>query len=203
MRWMLDHPQRRQSFAVVAAACISILLRDLDIRLLRNVGDMLGASATALVILFGIALAICVSVVAFFVFSAAATVAGRMLGGGGMFRDVRTAVAWGLAPQAWAIVYRIPAVLIAPDAVSAVNRPGIRIAADTIELTPLTSEFFVLMVLELVFLVWYCVVGSGTLGEAHRFSSLRGFATLLLAVVLPFALILVIIAAAFLAASTS
>ena len=83
-----------------------------------------------------------------------------------------------------------------------------KIALGDIEITPFFSEdvpldqVLVIGVLELAFFIWYLVVGSQALAEAQRFSSARGLANLLLAVVLPFVALLVLILAGFLAAWT-
>ena len=209
---MLDHPEPRQSFAVLVAAVLSYSLRDLDTAAFGQAVEALGTSASMLLALMVIFFGLLVATLMFFVVAAAATAGGRMLGGTGTFGAVRTAMSWGLAPQVWAMIYRIPAVLFWPEAVRMLHgrgRPALEIGGDTVVFRPIDfgSPFFphfaVFALLELAVLIWYAVVGSGTLAEAQRFSSWRGLATLSLAVVLPFVALMVVAAAAFLALRTA
>ncbi|HUP47269.1 MAG TPA: YIP1 family protein [Thermoanaerobaculia bacterium] len=212
MRWMLDHPAPRQSFAIVVAAVLSLSLGDLDLRSASEAAALLGMSATASLAVFVLAVMLLAAVIAFFVFAAAATAAGRMLGGHGTFGAVRTAAAWGLAPQVWALFYRLPALVFWPDAVRTLHgggKPGLEIGSEAMVFRPidLSSVSFVPFAvygsLELLALIWYLVVGSSTLAEAQGFSPWRGLANLAVAVVLPFVAILAIVAAAFLAFRTT
>jgi hypothetical protein len=210
MRWMLDHPERRQSFAVVVAAAVSWSIRDLSIPELSGLGDSLGLSTAILVGLLAIFLVTLMSLLFFFAQAAAATAAGRyFLGGTGRFGEVRTALAWGLAPQVWAMFYRIPAAIFWPQAMAQIggNKRRLRIGevedALTLDLPSFSTPFVVLALLEIGCLVWYLVVGSRTLAEAQRFSPAKGLANLLVAVVLPFVVMIVIVAAAALAMATT
>ena len=208
---MLEHPERRQSFAVVVAAAVSWSLRDLSLVELSKAATSLGLSTSMLIALAVLCVGGLVSLLFFYVFSAAATAAGKyMLGGTGEFKDVRTAIAWGLAPQVWAILFRVPAVIFWPEAVA-----GIRGSKRRVDLTPgepsialslidaPTYQLVILISLEVGILAWYLTTGSRTLAEAQGFSSARGLANLLIAVVLPFAVIAVLAIAAFLAVATT
>jgi hypothetical protein len=73
----------------------------------------------------------------------------------------------------------------------------------TLDLPSFSTPFVVLALLEIGCLVWYLVVGSRTLAEAQRFSPAKGLANLLVAVVLPFVVMIVIVAAAALAMATT
>ena len=85
------------------------------------------------------------------------------------------------------------------------HNASLRVGSETLVLKSLnlTAGVVAYSVVEAAVLVWYLVVGSRTLAEAQGISSWRGFANLLLAVVLPFVVIAVIAAAAFLAVKTS
>ena len=211
MRWMLDHPERRQSFAVVFAAWVSWSIRDFSWTEMRRASEAFGISASMLIAIAVILLGGLFSLLFFFVLSAAATGAGRfILGGTGSFGDVRTALAWGLAPQVWALIYRLPAIMFWPDAVAALTGGKRRLQVGSAEpdldfsfVAGPVAPMIVFGLLELACLVWYLVTGSRTLAEAQRFSPARGLANLLIAVVLPFIVILVIAAAAWLAVATT
>jgi hypothetical protein len=209
MRAILDRSDRRGALAIVIAAIVSFSLRDLDIDGLAEAGASLGLATAMLISILAIAGVVLVAMLFYFVISAAAALVGRwMLGGTGSFRDVRHAVAWGLAPQVWALFFRLPALLLWPDAVAMLRGGRGRIQIGDIEITPFFSpdvpiyQVILLGLVELGFFIWYLVVGSQTLGEAHGFSSMRGFGNLLLAVVFPFVALIVIVVAIVLAAWT-
>ena len=202
MRALLDRVERPEALSLVIAAMVSYSLRDFDYHSLNEVVGSLGFATSSLAALLVLAVSGLVALFFYFVFSAAAAAAGRMmLGGKGTWADVRLAVAWGLAPQIWAFLFRLPAVLLWPGAVSILRGSGRRIEIGSISFTPYFSEdvplyqVLILLCLELGFFLWYLAVGSQTLAEAQGFSSLRGLANLLLAVVLPFAALMVIAAA--------
>lgn len=206
---MLDHPERRQSFAIVVAAAVSWAMRDFSFREMNAAAESLGLPASLLLAFVLIVFLVLFSLVIFFVFAAAATAAGRLfLGGQGTFGEVRTAVAWGLVPQIWALLYRIPAIFFWPEAMAALGGNEQRIRAGrerSIDLTFVepTASFVILALLELLTLFAYLAVGGSTLAEAQRFSTARGLANLLVAVVLPFAIVAIIAAAAWLAIATT
>jgi Yip1 domain len=209
MRAILDRPDRRGALAIVIAAIVSFSLRDLDVEGLAEAGASLGVPTAMLISILAIAGVVLVAMLFYFVVSAAAALVGRwMLGGTGSFRDVRHAVAWGLAPQVWALFFRLPALLLWPDAVATLRGGRGKIQLGDLEITPFFSpdvpiyQVVLIGLVELGFFIWYLIVGSQTLGEAQRFSSMRGFGNLLLAVVLPFVALIVIVVAIFLAAWT-
>ena len=204
MRWMLDHPARRWSFLVVAAAVTSMLLSDFNAQEFGKAVNALGIPNSVVVAVLVVINVSIASVVVFFGLAATATAAGRLLGGMGTFGGVRTAVAWGFAPHVWALLYRVPVLLFWPEVVGA-GRTQIRVGSESLVLNSmnLTGGVVAYAVVEVAVLVWYLVVGSRALAEAQGISSWRGFANLLLAVVLPFVVIAVIAAAAILAVKTS
>ena len=178
---------------------------------MRRAAEALGLPASMLIAIAVILVGGLVSLLFFFALSAAATVSGRyILGGTGTFGDVRTALAWGLAPQVWALIYRLPGILFWPEAMAALNGGNRRVRVgggepdlDLSFIAGPAAPVIVLGLLELAVLIWYLVAGSRTLAEAQRFSSARGLANLLIAVVLPFVVIAVIAAAAWLAIATT
>lgn len=212
MRWILERPRRRwEMLSVVLAAVLSYSLRDLDIRGLSKAAEPFGLAATSLFVICIVIAMMLASLAFFYAFALAATWTGRTwLGGYGSFRDVSAALAWGLAPQVWALFYRLPALVFWPEAMSRLygSNPGLEVGGRTITFSPLFSsdvpvyQILVIAFLDLAFMGWYFVVGSATLAEAHGFSSIRGFANLMLAVVVPFVVMLVLAAAAVLTYGT-
>src|SRR5688500_13987351 len=75
MRWMLDHPERRQSFAVVFAAVLSLHLRDIDRVQAGDAIQALGLSVSMMLALAVLGVTFCVSAIFFFIFSAAGVAA--------------------------------------------------------------------------------------------------------------------------------
>jgi hypothetical protein len=202
MREILDSPVRKGSVAVVIAASVSYALRDLKIPEMRKAAESLGIAGSLLVGLGVVVALVITSLIFYYVVSAAATFAGRaILGGSGNYANVRKAVAWGLAPQVWGVFFRLLAIAFWPEAVALLQgtQPAFRMG--DIEFTPIFGavpfhETLIVGLGELAIFIWYLIVGGQTLAEAHGFSSLRGVANLILAVVLPF-VILLILAAAF------
>src|SRR5512140_563238 len=94
---------------VLAFLCASV--GDPDIRRLSTVLPGLGLSAIA-VVLLGLVVSAALWLVVWFVVSWLATMAGRWLGGLAPAADVRAALAWGMVPVIWSVVYRIPFALI-------------------------------------------------------------------------------------------
>jgi hypothetical protein len=122
---------------------------------------------------------------------------GRLFEGQAKAGEVRSALAWGAAPIIWALLYRVPAALLLPQ----VDVQKIDFGDRAFRINP--SQFshgcvvgLIFGLLELGVLVWYLVVASRTLAEAHRFSAWRGLATLLLVGAAPFIIIIAAILAA-------
>ena len=143
----------------------------------------------------GIAIGILFMLLAYYVLSWSATLVGQWIGGHGRFREVRAAIAWGLAPVIWALLYRIPAMLVALVTHDELGPPRLLIDEGRIEWsegilgTFDLGWFLILVALDFTVVVWYLIVASRTMGEAHRVSSWKGFAILLLAFIFPFAAI--------------
>lgn len=195
MRRILDAGRDRMIIPLVLLATVSAILGDVDRSSLEAMRRLPVHPALLVAGLF-------VGVSAFFllmfyVFSWIGYAMGRLLEGTATPREVRSAMAWGLAPVIWAILYRLPAVMLSPGAMESrvrVNEKRLSFNPDLMGMGCLGSVIFT--GLELTMIVWYCVVASNTLGEANRFSGGRGFATLVLTGISP-ALIMI---AAFLAA---
>jgi hypothetical protein len=115
---------------------------------------------------------------------------GRLFEGTGNARSVRSAVAWGLAPAIWAVLIRFPAALMGGNANSRARATGGAFVLEPTRFAGGCAMALVLLVIELAIFGWYVVVASSTLAEAHGFSPLRGFATLLLSILSPLVIVL-------------
>ena len=127
---------------------------------------MVGIVASALILLL-----------MFYGLSWVAVGAGRALEGKGTARDVQAALAWGTAPVVWALLYRVPAAILAKPP------SGLRVDISWI-------YFIAIVIAEIAVFVWWVITTSNTLAVAHHFSAPRGFATLLITMSLPFVLLI-------------
>ena len=192
MRRILDAPRDRMSLVIFLLVTLSAMLADAD---RRNFRGMAGAAKThgiPIVALVAAAVAgtMIVALALFYFFSFAAWGIGRALEGSGTPRDLRRAVAWGLTPAVWALLYRVPAAFLLPR-----SNTTIRLGDDNLRIDPGSlgtgcAAAIVFGVLELVTLIWCVVVSSNTIGEAHRFSSGRGLATVVLTSIAPLVIVL-------------
>ena len=191
MREILDGPGGRAVLPLVALATVSGFFGNAN----QNVRTGLKAAPMPWLIVIGaMAVAALVMFLLFYVLSWIAHVAGRFLEGQGSYADVRAALAWGLAPAIFALLYRVPVALFGPSQ----NAEPVRIG-DHFKFSPGLMSGGCLLglligTLQLGVLVWCIVISSRTLGEAHRFSSWRGFGTLVIVGITP----IVVMIAAFL-----
>jgi hypothetical protein len=196
IRRILDSGRDRMIVPLVLLATFSATLGDID----RSSFDALHR----LPVPFGLVVAgICLGVAAvfllfFYVFSWIAYGMSRLLEGAATPREVRSAMAWALTPIIWAILYRLPAVILWPGTVASRMRVGksAQVAIDPNLLGMGCIGSVIFGALELTTIVWYCIVASNTLGEANRFATGRGFGVLVLTAISPAIIIIAAILAA-------
>lgn len=195
MRRILDAGRDRMVLPLVLLAAISFALGDAE---RPNLGGLDPSKGLLFVLLAvaGVVAGLLFIVLLFYLFSWAATAIGRALEGQGSAREVRSAIAWGAVPFLWALLYRVPAAIWFPVTRTRVEAGSAKFTLDPAAggSTCLTMVLFGM--LEVLVLIWYLIVASNTLGEAHRFSAWRGLATILLTAATP----IVIVVAAVLAA---
>jgi hypothetical protein len=182
MRRILDQPRDRMVIPLLLLAFLSAVFRDLSLSGLRQAATTTSPLLLAVIITGVLMVVALVTLLLFVGLSWIVAGIGRFLGGQGRAREVRSAVAWGLAPFIWALLYRLPAAFFQPA--SAEGR-----ALELAELFEFGGAAFAFALVEVLIIVWYLIVASATLGEAHRFSSWRGFATLMIALISPLILI--------------
>ena len=198
MRAILDHLPDRMVIPLVLAATVAGSLGDAE---LSGVTDAAGENLVLVVLITiaGLLVGTLIALGIFYLLSWSATFIGRFLEGTGDARAVRSALAWGLVPIVWSLLYEIPMMLTFP------RSPTLRVGADRAAWSFDPGVFeggcavvFVYVALELVSLAWWLTVTSNTLAEAHGFSAWKGLGTLLLTMVSP----IIVLLAAILAAAT-
>jgi hypothetical protein len=189
MRRILDQPPDRMIVPLILLAVFSGFLKDLTSTTLR-----LALQVPSVWLVLGIVVAVFVVVSLLMILfvhalSWVAMLIGRFLEGSGTASEVRSALAWGLVPIVWALLIRLPLYLILPppdESAAGVQVVQNRLRIDPGSLTGAGCGAVVLYaLLDLLVLVVYFIIASQALGEAHRFSGWRGFATLLLSFVTP------------------
>jgi hypothetical protein len=193
MRRILDAGRDRMIIPLILLTGISFILGDSDRPSLGGLDPSKRLHFT-LILCAAFAGLLIAGMLLFYLFSWAAYGIGRAMEGQGSAREVRSALAWGSVPFIWALLYRIPVAIWLSGHRTEVG-PGTRFTFNPGLASKGCLAAILFGVLELAVLIWYLVVVSKTLGEAHRFSGWRGLATLLLTAATP----IVIGIAAFLA----
>lgn len=191
VRTFLDAPDDRLSFALVLLGTIATTLLRNDHASRFGFVRSLPAPLSALLVFVAVLVMAAVTAVLFYLSSHLGAWIGRALGGRANAREVRVAIAWGSVPMIWSLLFVVPArVLIfaigAQNALRAAilghHHPGDFLATRTVAVMIIG---LVVALLFLAVLVWTLVVTSQCLGEAHRFSSVLGFVTLVASVAIP------------------
>jgi hypothetical protein len=189
MRWILDNRGTKGIVLLIILSFFSSVLKDIDWTNFKGLTESFSTAAILGIVVGGSAIGAVITVGLFYGLSWIATAAGRFFGGTGDYKAVRTALAWGTAPVILALLYRIPAVIFWPAAMSRSSSgvkvsKSIQVSATAFADIPM-YQIATLMLLDAIVVLWFLIVASNTLGEAQRVSSLAGFGNLLLAFVLP------------------
>jgi hypothetical protein len=191
MREILDGPRDRATIPLVLLAMCSGAISNVNERV---AGSLSSLTPKVWLIVIGVLIAnAIVFTLLFYAFAWLAFIAGRFLEGTGQRAEVRTALAWGLAPLVWALLVRIPAAIWGPA--HGMGKMHFGDKGVRIDPAQLSGGCFIALgfaAFELALLAWYLVVASRALAEAHRFSAWRGFGTLVMVAATP---IIVVIAA--------
>ena len=171
IRRILDE-RRYRWIPLVLLAVAASALRDRDHSDLRNALPFEEWWIVAGIIALALAAGLAICLLLFYGFSWIPYLIGHAFEGTGNVREVRAALAWGLMPIIVSAVYRVPLALWLGSQVTTINP----MACGTLAIAG---------ALELATLLWYAFVGSAALAEAHRFSFLRGFATLTFGLLTP------------------
>lgn len=210
MRRVLDSPPYRGVIPLVLAALFSSSLAGDDWREFPEAARVMSPWMTLAVCAVVLILVPLLAIALFRLIAWIALQAGRWLEGSASAAQIRAALAWGFAPTIVALLYRIPGLLFWTEAYGASRgRSTVTTSAGesalTIGMPALPESLGMILIfgaLDLLFLFWYFVVASRALGEAQGFSSWRGLANLLLAMVLPFVAVVIVVLAAWLTGAT-
>jgi hypothetical protein len=192
IRRILDSGRDRWSIPVVFLAFFCASADDINIRGIAQMLPGVKLLPTLDIVMLFLLLSATTWVIALFLLSWIATPIGRLLGGTGSVSDVRAALAWGIVPLIWSVVYRIPA---------GIYKNQIDVASVNVRQVLLNmlghggcAVVVIVLALQAIFFLWSLVIATFTLAEAQRFSTEKGFVNLVIAIVLP---VLVIAAAVF------
>ena len=195
MRRILDAPPDRMILPLVLLAALSGFIGDLNIAEMSKIYSGL-SQRLQIIVPLSLAGAIVAACILFYVFGWIAYALGRAIEGTGTIAAVRSALAWGLAPIIWALLYRIPKMWLKPAVeVAQADLGNFKLAIDTGRLASGCGTVMLFGILDLLVVAGWFVITSLTLAEAHNFSTARGFAIVAAVLVAP----IVIALAAFLA----
>lgn len=187
MRRILYGRQFSATLPLVLLAFLSIAVSDRDQPPFRVAAHAaLNANVGLTVILVALCAAV-VFVALFYLFSWVAHIIERVVfHGEGDVRDVRLAAAWGLAPLAWALVYRIPFAVW-----SFLNRSATA-GSTSVDLTLIGDHVLLavtILALDLTTFAAYMVISTLTIATAHRITAGEALGTLLLTFATPAVLV--------------
>lgn len=186
-RRILDSSRERWTIGIIVLAVICASVADTDIRGLLDLLPGLPLYAALALIALGLLCLAAMWVLVLFGIAGIAAIVGRRMDGKGSAADVRAALAWGLVPVVWSVFFRIP---LGFYRYRLDLRPRDRgqMLFDFVAQGGLTVAI-IYMTLQLLMDVAVVFVASNTLGEALRFSSWKGLATLAISAAVPIVLI--------------
>lgn len=188
MRRILDAGRDRAVPLLLLGAIATAFVRDFDIFETRKATQSLGMDLMLLVV--GAVLSVALMVyLGFHIIAGVAMIVGRMLDGKASFTAVRTALAWGLAPVIWALLYRIP-FAIWVNTSEGLRNARAKLAEGMLRIEPGfvgqgCGLVMLVAFLDLIVIAWTLFVSSNTLAEANGISTARGFAILAITFVAP------------------
>lgn len=185
MRRILDSPGSKMVLPLFLLAVISGIVGDFDGPMMKELVERSGDWQLVLLVI-GVCVLVTIALVGLlYLYAWVPFFVGRFLGGTGDIRGVRAALAWGLAPPIWAMLYRVPAAIWLVSGQTALRMRNGKVAFDPGMITGGCGVALVLIFLELIVLVWCAVVMSNTVAEAHDYSAPRAFGTLVIAAIAP------------------
>ena len=186
MRRILDSPRRRMVLPMVLLVVISGIFGDFDAPTAQKYLQQSGGWQVWLMVTGVVVCVIAAMVGLFYLYAWVPYFVGRFLGGTGDVRGVRAALAWGLAPAVWALLYRVPgAIWFASSSPTAVRLRNGKVGFDPGMMANGCGVALVFMFLELIVIVWCAVAMSNTVAEAHDYSALHGLGTLVISAMAP------------------
>ena len=195
MRRILDAPPDRMVLPLLLLATISGFIGDINIAEMQRLYPTLNPRMKVIGPLIPLAVLL-VTAILFYLSAWIAYAIGRAVEGTGTVAAVRSALAWGLAPAVWALLYRIPKMWMKPAVeLSQVSVGDMKVALDPGRMAAGCGTVMLFGILDLLVLVGWIAITSNTMAEAHNVSGARGFGIVAALLVTP----IVIGVAAFLA----
>lgn len=194
MRRVLDSLPDDLAIPLIVLATVSQFIVDEDYTRLAAALDTAPVLMGGLIIIGVVALGGGTTIALFYVFSFLVAQIGRLLGGSGTAERVRSGLAWGTVPFAWALLFRAPARALGGETLITTVYSRGNGGSFLESLNPDAGFFFpilTLVLLEAAAAVWYLVLSSKCVGEAHRFSAWRGLASLVLGIFIPLIALLI------------
>lgn len=205
IRGILDSLPDHFAVPLVIVATISQYLVEDDFPRLVEKLRVVSVDVAGLIVLVSLAFVTIFTVAFFYGFSFLASWIGRLIGGTGTAEQIRSALAWGSVPWVWALLYRVPARVIWGEPLIAVvhsSGDGTKLLEATAQPLFFTSPIphvdlfvpvLVFALLEATAAIWYLILISKCVGEAHGFSAWRAFGSLALSVFIPLMAVLTVI----------
>jgi hypothetical protein len=191
MARILEAPSHRGVVLLFALAAVSGIFGDFDAPTIEQVLGQSGGAQVAVLVAGVIVLVIVALTALFWFYSYVPYFIGRFLGGTGDVGGVRAALAWGLAPSIWALLYRVPAAIwFGPSSASSVRVRNGAVAFDPGRIADGCGVMLIFALLELGVFVWCAFVMSNTVAEAHRFTAWHGLGTLVISAIAPLVVVL-------------
>jgi hypothetical protein len=188
MRRVLDGVGNRWALQVVVLATFCSAFSDTDIRRLRTILPGLSLVSAGAILTLGLIVDALCWIGLLYLFALAATFVGRRLDGRAEIADVRAALAWGVTPAIWFVLLRIPLTIYAYRLVPQAVVPR-KLVFDFIANGGCTFAILALT-FEVLLYAWVAWVASSTVGEALRFSSWKGLATIAIVAAAPVVIVI-------------
>ncbi len=183
MRRILD-ASHRWTIQIVVLACVCAEVSDFDARFVSEFNSDVKMISVAAVVIAIVIMTAASWVVILFLLSWIATYVGRLLGGTGSARDVRAAMAWGIVPIVWSVIYRFPLALY-QSRFAVQSQERVREILLNFMAHGGCAMIVVLIALNTIFFLWCLFVAGFGLSEAHHFPTDKGFVSLAITLALP------------------
>jgi len=178
----------RWSWEIAALACVCASVNDINVDAAAKELPGLRLGPGLALVALGLILGAIGWVISLYIVAWIATPVGRLLGGTGSVRDVRAALAWGLVPVIWSVVYRLPLTIFARNLHEGPQTDPRQLLMRFLShggCSVIVLYFF----FQTLFAIASVVIGSFTVAEAQHFSTEKGFVNVVVAIVLPFLVI--------------
>ena len=183
IREILQRDRVRVLPLVIAAVCASFI-GNANVRTMKFGVAVVDAKTLAIII--GISIMVfAVMIGVFYLAAAAVAYTARFLEGTGDYRRTQVAMAWGLAPVIWSLLFRIPYAFLRP-AVEVHDVGSLQVSV------PAGGALYagIAAIVSAIAVAWTFFVMSETIGEVHQFSGWRGLGALLIVGAAPFVVLL-------------